>query len=62
MGEITSSRDKFKARLFNRIISQLCAIKGLKYMSIEEYTRFHDKVKPIIDEELDRWFLEMSKG
>jgi hypothetical protein len=40
-------------RIFNRIFNNLCAAKGLKFMTDAEYTEFERKSKADIKEELE---------
>jgi len=46
--EIFNSRDK----IFNLMIRELCVIKGLEFLTSEEYNKFEEKSKKIIEHEL----------
>lgn len=40
-------------RIFNRIFNELCAKKGIEFMTDDEYTEFEGNSKRIIKEELE---------
>ena len=41
-------------RIFNRIVDEFCAIKGIEFISDSEYVNFEGKVRNLIQEELRR--------
>lgn len=41
-------------RIFNRTIDELCAIKGVEFLTDDEYTKFQHKMYNVLQEELER--------
>jgi hypothetical protein len=53
MGNVNIIRD----RIFNRIVNELCKIKGLEFLTPEEYKKFEKEVKMLMTEEMDNLVL-----